>query len=959
MPGDFTPGTNGLCLSYAWGFTLRKTGTQQSEELMDYSETLNLPKTDFPMKADLPTREPQIAETWAKNDVYTATVDRPGAERFVLHDGPPYSNGDIHMGHALNKILKDVIVKYKAMQGFAAPYVPGWDNHGLPIEVNVVKEFRKAGQVPDKITLRKRCREYAREFVDRQKGQFERLGVRGDWDNPYLTMSTEFEAEIVRTFADMVEKGFVYRGLKPVYWCSTDETALADAEIEYENKKDTSIYVRFPLRKDPHGVFEGVDPTQCYTVIWTTTPWTMPANVAVAVSPAFEYVVAKAADGAHYLVVGALLEKTMATAGITEYEVVRTLVGRDLSGLVFKHPLFDRDSVLVHADYVTTEDGTGVVHTAPGHGKEDFATGQAYGLEVIQPVLSNGVYDETAGEFAGLNLADGGKRVIERLKEEGMLLAEQELLHSYPHCWRCHNPVIFRATVQWFMNIDHDGFREKALDAIKEVSWFPGDSVNRISAMVGGRPDWCLSRQRAWGVGIPVFYCGSCSEPVATKESMNAVYEMTKAEGSDVWFDKAPKDILPSGFTCPQCGASPDVFTKETDVMDVWFDSGSTCRAVLELRPELQFPADVYLEGSDQHRGWFNSSLMVGVSTRDTAPYKQVITNGWMLDEKGKAMHKSAGNAIAPSGVVEQYGADVLRLWVASINYFEDVRFGPNILKQTAENYRRVRNTLRFLLGALADFEPGKHTVAPQEMAEIDRWAMDRLQRLVVDVTKGYEAYEFQKATRAVLDYCTVDLSSFYLDVLKDRLYASAPNDPARRSSQTALYEIASVLCRLLSPILAHTAEEAWQMLPGATEVSPSVELAVFPAPDPLYQDTVLRERWEVLLTLRDEVNRALETARQGGTIKKSLEAKVVLSGPMLARDTALAAAVEGFSDEELATMLLVSQVERHENGAEGITIFPAEGKKCVRCWLIKRDIGADPAHPEVCARCAAAVTSA
>ncbi|MBC8103278.1 MAG: isoleucine--tRNA ligase [Cytophagales bacterium] len=927
---------------------------------MEYKDTLNLPETDFPMKADLPTREPRIAETWSANDVYAKTAHRPGAERFVLHDGPPYSNGDIHMGHALNKILKDIIVKYKAMQGFAAPYVPGWDNHGLPIEVNVVKEFRKKGEVPDKITLRKRCREYAREFVDRQKGQFARLGVRGDWENPYLTMSTEFEAEIVRTFGDLVEKGFVYRGLKPVYWCPTDETALADAEIEYvEGKKDPSIYVRFPLARDPHGVFEGAAKDHCYTVIWTTTPWTIPANVAVAVSPTAEYVVAKTGHGAVYVLAGALLERAMAAVGVTEYEVVRRVTGRDLSGLVFKHPLhtvsggvFDRDSVLVHADYVTMEDGTGVVHTAPGHGKEDFATGQTYGLETIQPVLANGVFDASAGEFEGLNLADGGRRVIERLTEAGNLLAEQEIVHSYPHCWRCHNPVIFRATVQWFMNIDHgvDGqsFRQTALDAIQSVQWFPPDSVHRISAMVGGRPDWCLSRQRAWGVGIPVFYYQG--QPVMTPESLQAVYELTRREGSDAWFEKTPSEILPPGFVCPHGGDVAE-YTKETDVLDVWFDSGSTCRAVLEVRPELRFPADVYLEGSDQHRGWFNSSLMVGVATRGLAPYRQVITNGWMLDEKGRAMSKSAGNGIPPSAVVEQYGADVLRLWVASINYFEDVRFGPNILKQVADSYRRIRNTLRFLLGALADFTPGHDSVSPEELTEIDRWGLDRLQTLVTDVTRAYEAYEFQKATRAIVDYCTTDLSSFYLDVLKDRLYANAPNDPARRSSQTALYEIASVLCRLLSPILSHTAEEAWQMLPGAAEVSPSVEMAVFPAPDTLYQDSDLRQKWASLFTLRDEVNKALENARQGGTVKKSLEAKVSLFG---ANDATL-----GFTDSDLTALFLVSQVVRASDDAGArITVETAEGAKCVRCWLIKRDLGADPAHPEICGRCAAAVAA-
>lgn len=909
---------------------------------MDYRNTLNLPETSFPMKADLPTREPQIAQTWAANDVYHQTSTRPGADLFVLHDGPPYSNGDIHMGHALNKILKDVIVKYKAMQGFAAPYVPGWDNHGLPIETGVMKLFRKEGVTPSKVQLRKRCREYAREYVEKQKAQFQRLGVRGDWDNPYLTMSTNFEAEIVRTFGVLVEKGFVYRGLKPVHWCPTDETALADAEIEYvEGKRDPSIYVRFALQSDPHGVF-GQAETKCYTIIWTTTPWTIPANVAVAVSPTFEYVVAETGAGDRYVVAEGLLQSTMEAVGVAEYEVVRRLPGRDLSGLVFQHPLFDRPSVLVHAEYVTLDDGTGVVHTAPGHGKEDFATGQTYGLPVLQPVLPNGTFDDTVGEFAGLNLADGGQRVIERLREKGALLALREIVHSYPHCWRCHNPVIFRATVQWFMNIDHDGHRQKSLDAIEGVDWFPGESANRIGAMVANRPDWCLSRQRAWGVGIPVFYYQG--QPVMTPESIDAVYQMTRREGSDAWYEKEPKEILPADFVCPHGGRVAD-YTKETDVLDVWFDSGSTCRAVLELRPNLRYPADVYLEGSDQHRGWFNSSLMVGMATKNEAPYRQVITNGWMLDEKGRAMSKSSGNGIPPANVIGEYGADVLRLWVGTTNYFEDVRFGPNLLKQVAESYRRIRNTLRFLLGAVGDFAPGHDSVSPEELTHLDRWALDRTQRLVAEVSRGYESYEFHKAMRAILDFCTTDLSAFYLDVLKDRLYASHPNDAVRRSAQTALHEIASVLCRLLSPVLSHTAEEAWQMLPGATDVAPSVELAVFPAPDELYVSDALAARWRTLFALRDLVNRALESARQTGTVKKSLEAKVTLNG---ANDAAA-----GFSDHELAEIFLVSQVERHDDAVSSITVTPAAGAKCVRCWLVKRDIGASEEHPALCGRCA------
>jgi isoleucyl-tRNA synthetase len=920
----------------------------------DWRDTLNLPQTDFPMRADLPTREPEIARTWEAHDVYRKTVDRPGAPVFVLHDGPPYSNGDIHLGHALNKTLKDIIVKYRAMQGFSAPYVPGWDNHGLPIEVNVMKEFRAKKETPDKVTLRKRCREYAAEYVARQRDQFKRLGIRGDWDDPYLTMSTVFEAEIVKVFGELAQKGFIYRGLKPVYWCPTDETALADAEIEYvEGKKDPSIYVRFPLKDDPHGVFPADAPKEtCWTIIWTTTPWTIPSNLAVAVSPVFDYVVAKTASGDHYLVADALLKPTMEAAGIAEsdYEVVKVVQGHTLHDLVFRHPLhglgepFDRDSVLVFADYVTTDDGTGVVHTAPGHGKEDFQTGQKYGLPVLQPVLSNGVYDETAGEFAGLHINEGGKKVIERLREAGNLLSEQQVVHSYPHCWRCHNPVIFRATVQWFMNIDHDGFRGKALDAIKTVEWYPGESINRISAMVAGRPDWCVSRQRAWGVGIPVFYYNG--EPIITPESVAKVYEMTLREGSDAWYEKTPREILGDDWVCP-LGGSVDEYTKETDVLDVWFDSGSTCRAVLEHRPELHYPADVYLEGSDQHRGWFNSSLMIGTATRGEAPYRQVITNGWTLDDKGKAMHKSAGNAIPPANVVQMYGADVLRLWVGSTNYFEDVRLGQKILDQTANAYRGIRNPIRFLLGGLYDFDPAKDRVAPADLTELDRYALDRLQRLIGEVTRGYETYEFHRAIRAINDYCAGDLSAFYLNVIKDRLYASGANSRERRSTQTALYDICSSLVRMLAPILSFTAEEAWQMLPGATALYPSVELAPFPAPDTALLDEELAARWRDLLTLRDEVNKALEEAKANG-LKKPMETRVTLAGDF--------PAAEGFSDEDLALVFVVSQVER-KAAADGsgpqVQVGAAIGRKCERCWLIKRDVGADTLFPKLCERCA------
>jgi isoleucyl-tRNA synthetase len=921
----------------------------------DYRDTLNLPQTDFPMKADLPTREPGIAQIWADNDTYKQTALREGAPKFVLHDGPPYSNGDIHLGHALNKTLKDIIVKYKAMQGFAAPYVPGWDNHGLPIEVNVTKEFRARKETPDKVTLRKRCREYAAEYVERQKGQFQRLGIRGDWDNPYLTMSTRFEAEIVRTFGVLAERGYIYRGLKPVQWCPTDETALADAELEYADAKDPSIYVRFPLRDDPKGVFAGLPADKCFTVIWTTTPWTIPANVAVTVSPVFDYAVVKTASGDCYLLAGGLVKATMEAAGVaeTDYETVKVVPGIELAGLTFHHPLhtlgapFDRESKLVHADYVTLDAGTGLVHTAPGHGKEDFETGARFDLPTIQPVLNDGRYDETVGAtFEGLHIfKKGNAKVIETLAENGNLLAQKTYLHSYPHCWRCHNPVITRATVQWFMNIDHDGFREKALEQIGTVSWYPPETVNRISAMVSGRPDWCVSRQRAWGVGIPVFYYKG--QAVLTPESVQKVYELTLNENSDAWYERTPREILGDDWVCP-LGGNVDEYEKETDVLDVWFDSGSTCRAVLETRPELHFPADVYLEGSDQHRGWFNSSLMIGTATKDAAPYKAVVTNGWTLDDKGRKMSKSLGNVIVPQKVIELYGADVLRLWVASVNYFEDMRIGEKTLEQVATNYRNLRNPLKFLLGSLFDFDPATHSTPVDELTPVDRWAMDRLQRLVADTTASYDAYEFGKAIRAINDYCAGDLSAFYLNVIKDRLYADAPNSPERRSTQTVLHAIASAMARMLAPVLSHTAEEAWQLLPGAKEQYPSVELAPYPTPDEAFLNDDLAASWGAFFEVRDRVNKALEEAKNKG-LKKSLETRVTLIGAF--------AATNRFTNEDLAMLFGVSDVEREaETGDERIHVGGAVGSKCPRCWLVKRDIGQDPLFRDICVRCAGAV---
>ena len=917
---------------------------------MKYSETLNLPKTDFPMRGELPKREPEIDRIWKEKGLYEESLKKPApAGDFILHDGPPYSNGHIHMGTAMNKVLKDFVVKYQTMAGFRSPYIPGWDNHGMPIEVEVQKEFRKSGQKPDRLALRHRCREYAAEWVNIQREEFKRLGVRGDWDHPYLTMSTEYEATIVKVFAELALAGYIYRGLKPILWCPVCETALAEAEIEYHPHVSPSIYVRFPLKSDPKGLFSDLPADEVFAIIWTTTPWTIPANVALAVHPDYTYVIVEAGD-AYYVLAEDLVKQTFEAIGVTDYKVVRTLKGSEMEGDVFAHPIFGRDSVVVLADYVTLTEGTGVVHTAPGHGREDFMTGQAYGLPILNPVDGSGRFTAEAGQFEGLSIKEGDKAVVEEMEGRGHLLAKSTVEHSYPHCWRCRGPVIFRTTVQWFLAMDHQGLRQRILDAIEGVKWYPEESINRITSMIGNSPDWCLSRQRAWGVGIPVFYCTKCGTEIMTKESLDAVYRLILAEGSDAWFEKQPSEILPSGFKC-SCGGSE--FTKETDILDVWFDSGSSSRAVLENRPELHYPADVYLEGSDQHRGWFNKSLVIGIGTKGESPFRQCITNGWMLDEQGRTMHKSWGNVIAPKEIIDRDGADVLRLWVSSANYFEDVRLGKEILKRISDAYRRIRNTYRFLLANLYDFDPSADMTPYSDMLEIDRWALHQLQLLIKEVTAGYEGYELHKVFHAVHDFAAVELSAFYLDVLKDRLYASAPKSVERRSAQTAMYEILRAMVLIMTPILSYTAEEVWGHVPGDQKES-SPQLADFPKADEAWADAELDNRWKKILEVRDEVNQALEQARQTEVIGKPLEAGVTLTAPPSLYDF-----LSPYADQ-LASILIVSQVKL-EKGREAqplkVSVGPAEGARCDRCWLVLPTVGKHAVHPLLCTRCTEVVT--
>ena len=925
---------------------------------MDYKKTLNITLSDkdpgaMPQRANLPTLEPHIQRRWDEMNLYRLSLEKEcPLGTFILHDGPPYSNGDIHLGHALNKIAKDIIVKFRTMQGYRAPYVPGWDNHGMPIENEVAKELRRKGLNDDRVTVRRHCREYAAKWVAQQKEQFKRLGVRGDWENPYLTMSADFEAKIVEIFGDLVEKGYIYRGLKPVLWCGQCETALADAEVEYSEHTSRSIWVRFPVVNDPKGVLPR-DASNPSVIIWTTTPWTIPANLAIAAHPDAEYVWVKV-SGETWLLAGDLVQPVMDALGRTGWSIIARTRGADLEGLVTRHPLFERPSPMVLARYVTMEDGTGLVHTAPGHGKEDFDTGQRYGLEVLCPVDPSGVFTEQAGaEFAGAHILGGeaDSRVIEALKRAGTLVKEESIRHSYPHCWRCHSPLIFRATVQWFMSVDHADHRARSLDAIRNVRWFPPVSVNRISSMVASRPDWCLSRQRAWGVGIPAFYCKACGREILDRRAIDAVRDLVLREGSDAWYTKPAEEILPAGYTCPSCGGN--AFDKETDILDVWFDSGSTSLAVLENPkwPELRWPADLYLEGSDQHRGWFNSSLMIAVAERGRAPYEQVVTCGWTLDEEGRAMHKSWGNAVSPSDVTDRYGADILRLWVASTDYFEDVRCSENILKQVAEAYRRIRNTFRFLVNNLHDFDPATDTVPGEQMLDLDLWALGSMDRVVAISKAAYDVYEFHRVFHSVHQFCAVELSSFYLDVLKDRLYCEGKRSLERRSAQTAFHRLADTMARLLAPILSHTAEEVWGYLRIPNKPI-SVQLASFPEPNAdLYAQAMARI--EPVIGLREQVNVAVEAARQSGTVVNPLEAQVQIWA-----NGALLDALRLY-ERQLPAIFKVSQVVLNEgDGAPQISAGCAQGIKCARCWLVKDDVGSDGEYPDLCGRCARVVRS-
>jgi isoleucyl-tRNA synthetase len=927
----------------------------------DLKKTVNLPRTDFPMKANLPESEPRMLVRWQETDLYgRIRKQRAGAPMYVLHDGPPYANGNIHLGHAFDKILKDFIVKTKTMAGYDSPYVPGWDCHGLPIEIKVDSELGPRKASMSAAQIRGECRKYAEKYVRLQANDFKRLGVFGRWDDPYVTMSPEFEAVVAGAFVEFLEKGYVYKGLKPVNWCIHCRTALAEAEVEYQNHTSPSIWVRFVLTSDPAKIHPALTGRRVYGLIWTTTPWTIPANVAIAFHPAFVYVAVETGPDT-YVVAEELLETTAKAAGWAQYQIVAKFPGSRMEGAIFRHPFLERDSVGVLADYVTLDAGTGAVHTAPGHGQEDFLTGQKYGIAPYVPVDSHGRFFHAEGadgrlpeELIGRTVWQGNPIVIDLLKRHGALVAQQDLEHSYPHCWRCHHPTIFRATEQWFIGMDRHDLRGAASEATRRVKWVPAWGEERMLGMVNTRPDWCISRQRVWGVPITVFYCETCTEAMTDPAILRRAVDKFRTHSSDAWYTMSVAELIGDDVRCSKCGGSE--FRKENDILDVWFESGSSHLAVLTPQNGLPWPSDIYLEGGDQYRGWFQSSLLVGVGLRGSAPYRECLTHGFTQDADGRAMSKSLGNVIEPEKIIKQYGAEVIRLWVTSVEFSDDVRLSNVILKRLAEAYRKFRNTFRYVLGNLADFDPAKHAVPADELVEIDQWILARTEDLVRKSLDWYREYAFHKVYRAAYDFATIDLSSVYFDVLKDRLYTSAPNSKARRSAQTALYRINDALVRLLAPVMAFTTDEVWQYMKHAEGAPDSVHLALFPKPEELTEGipASARERlanWDKLLPVRDQVLKSLEAARSEKFIGASLEAKVHVDA---------GEATYSLLDEyaaDLPALFIVSQVSIG-NGADGIgvRVERADGTKCERCWKYTTDVGSDPEFPTACAACAAAV---
>jgi len=924
-------------------------GSMESAKI-DLKNTIHLPRTGFPMKASLPQLEPKLLKQWDETRLYDRIRQaRQGARSYILHDGPPYANGNIHLGHAFNKLLKDFIVKVKTMEGYDSPYVPGWDCHGLPIEIKVDSQLGPKKAQMSTVQIRAACRKYAEKYVELQKRDFIRLGVLGRWEAPYLTMSAEYEAVIAQAFVDFLDQGYVYKGLKPVNWCIHDRTALAEAEVEYENHSSPSIWVRFFLVSDPAAIDPALAGRSVSGLIWTTTPWTIPANMAVAFHPKFNYVAVQVGDDV-FIVAEDLVEKTAEACGWGEPSVLAKFPGERLNGAVFRHPFLERNSLGILADHVTLEQGTGAVHTAPGHGQEDYLVAQAYGIATYCPVDASGRFYQAPGAegplpdvLLGKTVWEGNAVVLDLLKQRGALLASQKIDHSYPHCWRCHNATIFRATEQWFIAMDHNNLRGRALEAIKGVKWKPAWGEERISNMIATRPDWCISRQRAWGVPILVFYCEACNHPLTDRSVLDPVVELIRQQTADVWYSKSAEELLGSQVKCFQCGGG--AFRKENDILDVWFDSGASHLAVLTDENGLTWPSDMYLEGGDQYRGWFHSSLLVGVGLKDGAPYRGSATNGWTLDGEGHALSKSKG-AEEVETVIKKYGAELLRLWTASVDFTEDVRFSDTIVDRLVDAYRKLRNTLKYALGNLHDFDPARDAVPVDEMLDIDRWILSRTEDLIRRSRAWYDELEFHKVYRAVYDFATTDLSALYFDVLKDRLYTAATFSRARRSGQTALYRIHYALVRLIAPLLAFTAEEAWSYTakpPGAPE---SVHLALLPEPEEAASglDAAKLGEWNSLMEVRARVLKALEEARQEGRIGASLEARVRLAPTNLLERYAA----------DLPALFIVSQVGL--DATNGVVVERADGSKCERCWKYSTAVGEDPDFPTVCEFCSAAL---
>jgi isoleucyl-tRNA synthetase len=939
--------------------------------------TLNLPKTEFAMKANLPQNEPVRLAQWDEVGLYEQIRKaREGAPKYILHDGPPYANGAIHLGHALNKCIKDFVVKTKTMAGFDAPYVPGWDCHGLPIEIKVDEKLGGKKLEMDPVAVRKACREYATKFIDLQRSQFKRLGVFGRWDRPYATMDFPYEAQILETFYGFYEKGFVYKGLKPVYWCSHDHTALAEAEVEYEMHTSPSVYVRYRLTSDPGDIDPKLEGKTVYTIIWTTTPWTLPASMAVAFGPEVEYVALQSGEDV-YIVAEMLVEQVRAACtlqgNLNDASVIARFPGTKLDRIIFVHPFLDREVLGVNADYVTTDQGTGAVHTAPSHGPDDFATGQKYNLPLTCNVDAQGKLRNYDGQpFDSLFVQKANPVIKDLVREKGALMGEFDLNHSYPHCWRCHKPLIFRATEQWFISMEtpvlspktdepNTTFRERALEEIARVTWDPAWGEERISNMIATRPDWCISRQRIWGVPIAVFLCERCHEPLNDENINKSVVELFAKEGADAWYKYAAEALLPVGTACNACGTVMQ-FRKEMDILDVWFESGASWHAVLDVEPELHWPADLYTEGGDQHRGWFHSSLLSSVGIRDAAPYKMVATSGWTLDEQGRAFSKSLGNGVDPVDVANRLGGEIIRLWVASVDFREDVAASENLMQRVSDNYRKLRNTLRFLLSNLSDFDPTTDAIAWKEMQPLDQYILARTAELDAAIRKAYDEFEFHRAYQALNEFTNSDLSALYLDVVKDRLYTFAPKSPARRSAQTAIWRIAEAITRLIAPILSFTADEVWQYLPKLEKRLPSVHLALFPDVVEIVPGSVagLEADWQQLADVRQLVMVELEALRLAKSIGKSLDASV----QVIVSEGSLESLILKRYEDALAEFFNVSQATvqvigaTQQDSAVLVEAHVADGAKCERCWRVVPDVGADDRWQTVCTRCAEALNA-